>query len=117
MIPLPMILVRRRCTDDVSSCTRINWKRPFPDLLICMQGCGAILSHHVVAEVDERKPNEFRDVQDLHVAEASKASADAREKRANGNENVAEETGSSLFLCEILDGRGDSTAEKQKKAG
>src|ERR1700685_1760701 len=94
---------------------RIAWKRPFPDLLIRMQGCRAVLAHHVVAKVDERKSNEFRDIQDLHVAEAGEASADAGEQRANGNENVAEETGACLVLCEILDGRVDGTAEQKNK--
>src|SRR5262249_32338380 len=80
-----------------------------------MQGCRLILPHHIVAEVDEGEPDEFRDVQDLDVAETRKASADAGKKRANGNENVAEEACSSPVLREILNGRVDSTDEKKKE--
>src|SRR5262249_46918395 len=80
-----------------------------------MKGCRLILPHHIVAKVDEGEPDEFRDVQDLDVAETRKASADAGKKRANGNENVAEEAGSSPVLREILNGRVDSTAEKKNE--
>src|SRR5262252_858385 len=81
-----------------------------------MQGRGVILAHHVVTEVDEGKPNQFGDVQDLHVAEAGKASANAGKKRADGNEDVAEEAGSSPLLRKILDGRVNGAA-KQKDEG
>src|SRR5216683_1065164 len=80
-----------------------------------MQGRGVILPHHMVAEVDESKSNEFRDVQYLDVAETGKASADAGKKCTDGNVNVAEETRSSLILCEVLDGRVNSTAKKKNE--
>src|SRR5713226_4516340 len=80
-----------------------------------MQGCGAILPHHIVAEVDESKSNQFRDIQYLHVAETGEGSANAGKKRTNGNKDVAEETGSSPILREILDGRVDSTAKKKNE--
>ena len=72
-----------------------------------------ILPHHIVAEVDESKSNEFRDIQYLHVAETGKASANAGKQRTNGNEDVPEEAGSSPILREILDGRVDSAAKKK----
>src|SRR5262245_2688403 len=56
--------------------------------------------HHVSAEL--------RDIQDLHVAKPGKGSANARQKRTNGNEAVAEETCPSLLNREILDGRVDT---------
>src|ERR1700674_91182 len=78
-----------------------------------MQGCGVILSHHLVAEVDESKSNQFRNIQYFHVAETGEASADAGKKRTNRNEDIAEETGSSPLLPEILDGRVNSAAKKK----
>ena len=105
---------RPRSGDDRKRISPVTATLPIS--LICMQGCGVILPHHIVAEVDRRKSDEFRDVQYLHIAETGKASADARKQRANGNENVAEETGSSLVRCEILDGRVDGAA-KQKNEG
>src|ERR1700694_5654455 len=80
-----------------------------------MQGCGVILPHHMVAEVDESKSNQFRDVQYLHVAETGKASANAGKKCTDGNEDVAEETGSSPILRKILDGRVNSPAKKKNE--
>src|SRR5215475_3469752 len=80
-----------------------------------MQGRGVILPHHVVTKVDEQKPDEFRDIQDFHVAEPGRYSANARKKRTNGNEDVAEETCSSLLNPEILDGRIDSAAKKENE--
>src|SRR6266436_5692971 len=80
-----------------------------------MQGCGVILPHHIVAEVDESKSNEFRDIQYLHVAETGSGSANAWKKRTDGNEDVPEETGSSLIVREILDSRVDSAAKKKNK--
>src|SRR5258708_12283055 len=96
--------------------TPVNWKRPFPGLLICMQGCGLIPPHHIITKVDESQSDEFRDIQYLHVAETGKAAADAGKKRPNGNEDVAEETGSSPLLGEILD-RLINTAAKNKNEG
>src|SRR5215475_15577949 len=93
----------------------VNWKRPFPSLLICVQGRGLILPHHIITKVDESQSNEFGDIQDLHIAETGKASADAGKKRPNGNENVAEETGSSALLREILDSRVNSAAKKKNE--
>src|SRR5215831_17771346 len=69
----------------------------------------------MVAEVDESKSNEFRDIQYFHITETGKASANAGEQRTNGNEDVAEETGSSLVHREILDGRVNSTAKKKNE--
>src|SRR6267378_169339 len=80
-----------------------------------MQGCGVILPHHIVTEIDESKSNQFRDIQHFHVAEAGKASANAGKQRTNGNEDVAEEAGSSPVLREILDGRVDSAAKKKNE--
>ena len=74
-----------------------------------------ILPHHIVAEVDESKSNEFRDIQYLDIAETGKGSADAGKKRPNGNEDVAEETVSPLILCEIPDGRVNSAAKKKNE--
>src|ERR1700722_3504171 len=78
-----------------------------------MQGSGMILPHHVVAEVDERKSNEFRNIENLDIAEAGEASADAGEKRPDRNQNVAEEAGPALVLGEILDGRVNGAAEQK----
>ena len=69
----------------------------------------------MVAQVYESKSNEFRDIQYLHVAETGKASANAGKKCTNGNEDVAEETGSSPIRCDILDGRVNSTAKKKNE--
>src|SRR5438105_2255099 len=80
-----------------------------------MQGCRTILPHHVVAEVDESKSNQFRDIQYFHITEPGEASANTGKNCTNGNEDVAEETGSSLILCEILNGRVDGTAKKKKE--
>src|SRR5258708_37669669 len=80
-----------------------------------MKGCGLILPHRIVTKVDESQSNEFRNIQYLHVAEAGKASADAGKKRADGNEDVAEETGSSPLLREILDRRVNSAAKKKNE--
>src|SRR5262249_46095192 len=80
-----------------------------------MQGRGLILPHHIVAEVDESKSDELRDIQDLHVAETGKASANAGKKRANGDKDVAKEAGSSSLLAEILDGRVNSAAKQENE--
>src|SRR5215470_5001900 len=100
---------------EILSRARINRKCPFPGLLICVHGRGVIFPHHVVAEVNERKSNEFRDIQYFNVAEAGEASADARKQRTDGNENVAEEAGPSPILREILDGRVNGTAKKENE--
>src|SRR5438309_2055409 len=70
----------------------------------------------MVAQIDESKSNEFRDVQDLDVAETGKRSANAGKQCSNGNEDVAEEADSAFIHCEILDGRIHRTA-KQKNEG
>src|SRR5205085_2618548 len=80
-----------------------------------MQGCGAVLPHHMVAEIDESKTDQFRDVQHFHVAETGEGSANAGKQRTNGNEDIAEETRSSPILREILDRRVDRTAEKKNE--
>src|ERR1700730_1454222 len=80
-----------------------------------MQGCGVILPHHIVAEVDESKSNEFRDIQSPPIAKTGKAPANAGKKCTDGNEDVAEEAGSSPILREILDGRVDSAAKKKNE--
>src|SRR5260370_24088145 len=72
--------------------TPVNWNRPFPGLLMCMQGCGFILPHRIVTKVDESQSNDIRDIQYLHVAEAGKASTDARKKRPNDNDKVPHDT-------------------------
>src|SRR5262245_45790287 len=77
-----------------------------------MQGYGAILPHHVIAEVDENQPNELGDVQDLHITETREGSADAGKEGANGNEDIAEETGAPI-LCEILNRRVNGAAKKK----
>src|SRR5215467_13892835 len=81
-----------------------------------MQGGGAILAHQIIAEVDEGQPNEFGDIQYLDVAETGEASTDARQKRTNGNEDVAEKSRLSPLLPEILDGRINGPA-KEKDEG
>ncbi len=50
------------------------------------------------------------------MAETGSGPANAGKQRPNGNEDVAEETGSSAVVPEIFDGRVDSTA-KEKNEG
>src|SRR5437763_12048013 len=51
--------------DRIFSVARGSTRRkgPFQGLLVRMQGCGAVLPHHMVAEIDESKTDQFRDVQ------------------------------------------------------
>src|SRR5947209_12929243 len=63
--------------------------RAFEGLLIGVQRCGAVLPHHVVAEIDEGEPDEFGNVEYLHIAEAREGSTDARKQRADGDKNVS----------------------------
>src|SRR5205823_12846616 len=55
------------------------------------------------------------DVQLSAAAATWPGPVDARKKRTNGNENVAEGTSPSPLLGEILDGRVDSTAKKKNE--
>src|SRR5260370_42319523 len=80
-----------------------------------MHGCGVILPHHAVAQINENKSNEFGDIQDLHVAETGSGPTDAGKQRPNGNEDVAEEAGSSAVVPEIFDGRVDGAAKEKNK--
>src|SRR5882757_8823667 len=81
-----------------------------------MQGGGVILPHHMVAEVDETQTDQFRDIQHFHVTETGEGPANAGKQCPNGDEDVAEETGPSFVLCEILDGRVNGAA-KEKDEG
>src|SRR5215813_3391970 len=80
-----------------------------------MHGCGGIFPHHVIAEVDENKPDEFGDVQNLDMAETGRGSADAGKQRSDGNQDIAEETRASLLVREILDGRVDRSAKQENE--
>src|SRR5215475_9790736 len=80
-----------------------------------MNGCGVILSHHAVAQINENKSDEFGDVQDLHVPETGSGPANTGKQRPNGNEDVAEETESSAVAPEIFDGRVNRTAKEKNK--
>src|SRR5205823_13713876 len=74
-----------------------------------------ILPHHMVAVVDENESDQLRDIQHFHIAETGRGPADAGKKRADGDEDVAEEAGSSPILGEILDSRIDSSAKKKNQ--
>jgi len=70
----------------VARCRSLGWRRAFKRLLIGVQRCGAVLAHHVVAEIDGRQPDEFRDVQDLDIAEARERAADRLREKISAEE-------------------------------
>src|SRR5262249_11554177 len=78
-------------------------RRALEGLLIGVERRGAVLPDDVVAEIDEGEPDEFGNVEYLHIAETGEGSTDARKQRADGNEDVAEEPGPSGLDREILD--------------
>src|SRR5262245_3847035 len=86
-------------------------RRALESLLIGVERRGAVLPHHVVAEIDEGEPDELGDVQYLDIAEPGEGSADAGKQGTNGNKNVSKKPGPPRLNREILDGRVHGSAE------
>src|SRR5262245_394208 len=90
-------------------------RRALESLLIGVERRGAVLPHHVVAGIDEGEPNEFGDVQDLHIAEPGESSANAGEQRTDGDKNISKEPCTPLLHREVLDRRVDRSTEKENE--
>src|SRR5262245_52896487 len=92
-------------------------RRALESLLIGVERRGAVLPHHVVAGIDEGEPNEFGDVQDLHIAEPGESSANAGEQRTDGDKNICKEPCTHLLHREVMVRRVDYFIVRESTGG